>query len=227
MPTIGVYIVIFNELECVKRAIESVILQTYDDLDVWLLDDGSDAETRDFLDMFAETSPRFNVIHFGTTPEEKRQLCSYARNINTGVGRSNASYLSFLAGDDYYHPDRMDRMMTTLDHDEGIHVAYGSQERPNANGRFVAPLATEVIDYAFNRVDMSSVVMCRHVFEEAQGFPDAYEDWGDADGRFWQRVNALGYRFHPVDDPERYTDAKPYRDGSVQERWNKGMTPWE
>lgn len=225
MSRVAVLIVIYNAPDYVEKALASVRDQSYRDLEVWLLDDGSTDPGIEPICLEAlEQNWRYHNFH--TTDNDRRQRVTYASNINWGVEQTDAEYITFLAGDDTYYPDRIERMMAKIA--EGPHdIVYGSQDRPNANGRFVAPLAVNVLTDAFNQVDMSSVLMTKEAFVKAGGFPTDYDSWGDADGRFWRRCTGAGYVFVPVDDPERYTDSKWYRDGSVQERWNQGLSPWQ
>ena len=199
--------------------------QTFTDLEVMLLDDGStDPAVGAICGAAAARDDRVEWVRFPTTNEDRKKRCTYASNINWGAAHTTGEYITFLAGDDYYHLDRCERMVAKLK--EGNDVVYGSQERPNANGRFVPPLATEVLKNAFNKVDMASMMQTRESFEKVGGFGDDYEFWGDADAHYWLRLAEAGYLFVPIDDPERYSDAKVYRDDSVQDRWNKGKTPW-
>ena len=222
---VSVLVVVFNAPECVPRAIDSVLAQSYRNLEILLLDDNStDPGIAPLLAQYQERDKRVTCVRFATTDEDRRELCTYAANINWGAEHSTGSVLTFLAGDDYYAPDRIERMLAKLA--EGHDVVYGSQDRPNANGRFIAPLATDVLTRARNRVDMSSVALTREAFYAAGGFDASFETWGDSDAAFWDRLNDAGFVFVPVDDPERFTDYKPYRDGSVQDRWNRGLEPW-
>jgi hypothetical protein len=50
--------------------------------------------------------------------------------------------------------------------------------------------------------------------------------WREADAHFWNRLTDAGYVFVPVDDPERPTDCKRYRDGGIDARVIRGETPW-
>ena len=221
---ISVLVVIYDAADYIQTAIDSVLNQTYTDLEILLLDDGSTDPRVGPICQAAEADDRVEWVRFGTTNVDRQQRVTYASNINWGAKNSSGEYLTFLAGDDYYHLDRCERMVAKLA--EGHDCVYGSQERPNANGRFVPAPATHAVANLANVADMSSVMVRRRVFESACGFDTAYQNWGDADAHFFQRVADCGFVFEPVDGPDRPTDGHPYRDGSIQERWNKGLEPW-
>lgn len=224
MSLVSVFIAIYNEHELVEKAIESVLTQSYRDLEVFLLDDGSEDPGISLLLNWSAADPRMIPIRFPTTEADRRASVRYATTINWAAERARGEFFTFLAGDDFYYPDRIERMVERLN--EGHDIVYGSQARPNANGRFVPPLALDVLTDAFHRVDMSSVMMRRQAFEAVGGFNTDPSLWRDGDSHFWRKLTDAGYVFVPVDDPYRYTDAKIYRDDSVDARMSRGETPW-
>jgi len=79
------------------KCLESISAQTYRNLEIILVDDGSTDGSGKVCDDFAATDPRVRVIH-----QENRGVAS-ARN--RGVAESTGAYLMFPDGDDYFHKD--------------------------------------------------------------------------------------------------------------------------
>lgn len=92
-PLISVIIPVYQVEPYVAYCIESVINQTYRNLEIILVDDGSVDKSGEICDLYAERDERIRVIHQGN-----RGL-SEARN--KGIEVSRGEYLSFIDGDDW------------------------------------------------------------------------------------------------------------------------------
>ena len=92
---VSVIIPIYNVRGYLSRCIESVLSQTYSNLEIWLVDDGSTDGCDIICDDYAARDNRINVIH-----KENGGL-SDARNAALEVFKGN--YLMFVDSDDFIH----------------------------------------------------------------------------------------------------------------------------
>lgn len=83
--------------DLLHRSIRSVINQTYRNLDIILVDDGSPDYSPRILDEYANMDPRVRVIH------QENSGLSVVRNV--GVNASIGEWVSFVDGDDYIEPN--------------------------------------------------------------------------------------------------------------------------
>lgn len=90
----SVVIPVYNVERYLEQCIESVIYQTYKDIEIILVDDGSPDNCPVICDKYASTDKRVSVIH-----KENGGLSS-ARN--AGLLAANGEYVIFLDSDDYY-----------------------------------------------------------------------------------------------------------------------------
>ena len=90
---ITVVIPIYNVEKYLKKCIESIIGQTYKDLEIILVDDGSPDNSGKICDEYANIDKRINVIH-----KENGGL-SDARNY--GIMNAHGKYIVFIDSDDY------------------------------------------------------------------------------------------------------------------------------
>lgn len=90
---ISVIIPVYNVEEYLCECIDSVINQTYKNLEIILVDDGSTDSSGKICDEYKENDSRVSVIH------QKNGGLSVARN--TGLSKSNGVYIYFLDSDDY------------------------------------------------------------------------------------------------------------------------------
>jgi len=95
-PLISVLIPLYNAMPYFTSAIESVIAQTYDNLEIIILDDGSKDDSAAEADKFAAKDDRIRVIH-----QENHGVC-YARN--RLVEAAKGEYIIFADNDDIMHP---------------------------------------------------------------------------------------------------------------------------
>ena len=99
---ISVIIPVYNVLPYLREALDSVINQTYRNLEIIIVDDGSVDGSGELCDNY-KTDPRVKVIH------QKNKGLSGARN--TGLDLMTGEYTSFLDPDDAFHPDMIRSLM--------------------------------------------------------------------------------------------------------------------
>ncbi len=92
-PLISVIVPVYNVEEYLTQCIESIINQTYTNLEIILVDDGSTDQSGKICDEYAIKDDRIQVIH-----KENRGVGS-ARNV--GLDTSKGEYVSFVDSDDY------------------------------------------------------------------------------------------------------------------------------
>ncbi len=90
---ISVIVPVYNIKKYLKKCVDSIINQTYDNLEIILVDDGSTDGSGTLCDQMAELDERIIVIH------KKNGGLSDARN--AGIEKSTGEVLSFIDGDDY------------------------------------------------------------------------------------------------------------------------------
>jgi len=220
---ITVLLVSYNQGWRLKRAIASVHEQTYEDWELLILDDGStNPDTLHALDACG-----MPVKYFHPTMEDRAASVRYATLLNEGAKLTTGDYVSFLSSDDYFMPDRLERMVAKIE--DGHDVVYGPQlmvdEDDHEMGVRPAP---GVLDDAWHRVDLNSVMLTRAAFDAVGGFTDrpaTPELWRQADAEMWRKLTNAGYRFVPVDGDEP-TDCKAYLDSGVDARVIAGLNPW-
>ena len=94
---VSVVVPVYEVEPYLERCIRSIIGQTYDNLEIILVDDGSPDQCGAICDRFAQDDPRIKVYH------KENGGTSDARNY--GVERASGKYISFIDADDYLSPD--------------------------------------------------------------------------------------------------------------------------
>lgn len=106
--TISVIVPIYNVGgRVLRRCIDSVLNQTWQNLEIILVDDGSTDSSPQICDEYAKVEKRICVIH------QENKGVSAARNI--GVRLAKGEYISFVDADDYLHPKYFEILINGLD----------------------------------------------------------------------------------------------------------------
>lgn len=105
-PLISVIVPVYNVEKYIARCVESIACQTYPNLEIILVDDGSPDGSGKICDDFAERDDRIKVIH------KRNGGLSSARN--AGIDASNGQLIAFVDGDDYVAPEMYETLYGIL-----------------------------------------------------------------------------------------------------------------
>lgn len=100
---ISVVMPVLNEERLVGRAVRSILDQTYRDLELIVVDNGSLDRTRDVLAGLAAQDARIHVL------EEPRKGCAHARN--RGIAHASHPWIAVQDADDVSHPQRLGKLL--------------------------------------------------------------------------------------------------------------------
>lgn len=103
---ISIIIPVYNVEPYLCQCLDSVIGQTYENLEILIIDDGSTDGSGKICDKYAERDERIRVFH-----TENRGL-SAARNM--GLDESNGKYIAFIDSDDWFELDAIERSVEAV-----------------------------------------------------------------------------------------------------------------
>ena len=198
-PTIGVVITCYNYGRYLGDCLASVLGQTWQDIDVVVVNDGSTDDTarvvREWL-----SDPRLHYV--------EQANAGQARAKNAGIARTRGDLVAFVDADDSWDREKLARQVPLFD-DRRIGVVYGrarfvdSDGRDNGfelRGRYVQPQRGDVTEHLLfdNFIPFSSSVVRRECLTRVGGFDEALAmaiDWD-----LWLRLS-VQVRFDYVDAP--------------------------
>ncbi len=105
-PKVSVIISVYNVKTYVAEALDSVINQTYKNLEIIVVDDGSNDGSENICDEYAKKDERIKLIH-----QENRGL-SAARN--TGLNNMTGEYVAFLDSDDAFLSETIEKSLDAM-----------------------------------------------------------------------------------------------------------------
>ena len=100
---ISVIVPAYNVAEWLPRCLDSIIAQTYRNLEILVIDDGSTDETPGLVDKYAGADSRIIAIH------QKNQ--GLARTRDRGIREAKGAYIGFVDGDDEITPEMYEKLL--------------------------------------------------------------------------------------------------------------------
>ena len=100
---LSVIIPVYNAQQDLRRCLDSIAAQTFRDMEVILVDDGSTDGSGDVCEEYAQKDARFGVIH--------KQNAGMGAAYNTGLKAARGRYVGFAETDDWVEPDMFEKLM--------------------------------------------------------------------------------------------------------------------
>ncbi len=181
MKKVSVIIPTYNREKTIMRAVQSVLNQTYTNLEVLIIDDGSTDGTADIIKSIQDDRVQYIVL-------EKNGGASNARN--EGVKRATGEWIAFQDSDDGWRPDKLEKQMSYAEAHPEFAMVYGMfMAHLEQGGEFEAPYKPwpEVMEGDLlqtllmrNVIGAPVMLMHREAFLATEGFDTTYkalEDW--------------------------------------------------
>ncbi len=179
IPLVSVIVPVYKVEPYLRRCIDSILCQTYRNLEIILVDDGSPDNCGAICDEYALKDTRIKVIHKVNTG------VSAARN--TGLDNAKGKYVGFVDSDDHIVPEMYERMTMAIESNDAdiVFCSYFSEVSPvNVKSDYSVELSLPTEEYQKRmRYGMSSVEVWSRLFRrtlfEAIRFPEGrrYEDF--------------------------------------------------
>jgi glycosyltransferase involved in cell wall biosynthesis len=182
---VSVTMPVHNGERFVGEAIESILGQTYRDLELVVVDDGSTDATPEILSRYAAADERL-VVH-------AQENAGYVAALNTAAALAQGELLARLDADDTAEPGRIARQVAVLDAHPDVAVVGGSLLVVDAGGRpfYLARYpanAAEVRAALAERTPLAhpTVLLRRAVFDAVGGYREGFPHAEDYD--HWLRI---------------------------------------
>lgn len=188
MSAVSVVIPCYNDGVYLKDAIASVRQQTYPDLEIIVVDDGStDTFTRQVFEELKKEGVK--VLH------KKNGHLSSARNY--GIAAASGEIIVTLDADDIFKPTFIEKGVHILNNAPGVGVVTCYVRSFGLKSGLWRPLGGDIHNLLFRQECCASAMFRRSCWKDAGGYDEAmkhgYEDW-----EFWIRVTAAGWRISVI-----------------------------
>ncbi len=199
-PLVTVIIPTHNREKLIKRAINSVLNQTYQNLEILVIDDASTDNTRQVVEKYEDK--RINFIQLA---ENKGQCIAR----NNALRHAHGSYIAFLDSDDEWLPQKTEKQVKLFQETEypdlaAVYCGFIEKDeilntsvtinRDNLRGNIYKNLLS-----GFCPSTTTMFMVKTNVLKEVDGFDEDIKTFVDLD--LWLRISRKGYTFDYVDEP--------------------------
>jgi glycosyltransferase involved in cell wall biosynthesis len=181
-PAVSVLLPVYNDRAFVQEAVESILAQTFGDLELLIVDDASDDGSTDYL--MSLRDPRVSVFR-------NDENLGITRTLNRGLGHAKGEYVARMDADDVSVPHRLEVQVKCLEENLDIGIVGSSRILIDEQGAFVAAALATPDDLATrwkcllgNPFAHSTVVLRRRVldahslrYDESFETAEDYELW--------------------------------------------------
>jgi len=190
MVTVSVLMPVFNAEKYLCAAVESILAQTFRDLELIILDDGSTDATLRMLREFQKGDPRIRVI--------SRENQGVVKTTNQLIGLAQGEYVALMDSDDIALPERLALQVAFLRKNPEVVCVGGSFELIDAEGRYLTLLRQPETDRDIQRLNLVGhnsvhnpcVMIRREPLVRLGGFDPGFHPTADLD--LWLRIGEVG-----------------------------------
>lgn len=152
MAKVSVIVPIYNVEKYIKRTVDSLINQSFKDIEIVLINDGSTDNSVDIINSYCDD--RIKIY------SQSNQGGSVARNL--GIEKSTSDFLMFLDADDYYYPDCIEKAYNKIINDNVDICIYGSKfvDDDGNNIKSVVPKSGIIDDLRNNKSILLNIENC-------------------------------------------------------------------
>lgn len=132
IPKVSIIVPVYNTQDYLEQALDSLLSQSFSELEIVCVDDGSTDNSPSILDKYADANNNFIVIH------KKNEGAAKARKI--GVSAASADVIGFLDSDDWIEPDMIKELYEKMRLD-GVDMISSGNIRNEAGDVFADGIA--------------------------------------------------------------------------------------
>lgn len=158
-PLVSVVIPVYNAARFLKQAIDSVLVQTYRNIELILVDDCSTDDSMQIMRAYSNKDVRIRLFSNQTNQ-------GVAKTRNTGIQAANGEYIALLDSDDVWEKTKLESQIQLLMH-EDADIAYCSLDFIDENGNVIKKPFIVPCDTNYNKMLVKCVFTCSTILAKA------------------------------------------------------------
>ena len=192
---LSVIVPVYNVAPYLRQCLDSIVGQTYENLEILLIDDGSTDESGAICDEYGKKDERIHVVH------QENQGASGARN--TGTALAAGDYIAFVDSDDWLDIRMYETLMEVVEthgldmarcaaySSDGVHETVLAPQKGNAQKTFTQPeIFTRYFDEFLCKI-VWNAVYARHLIEGVISPERCQAEDNYVSGRYLYRSRAM------------------------------------
>jgi tetratricopeptide (TPR) repeat protein len=195
LPRVSVIIPTYNRSRLLRAAVESALTQTYPNIEIIVVDDGSTDNTATEMAQYAARITYLRQANRGVAAAR-----------NTGIQAATGDYLTCLDDDDLILPTKIERQVQVMASRPGVGLVHCRFFYANEDGHYQYKVGSLPEGEVLGRLVCSNFVWAgapmihRHCLDRVGLFDDQMPSI-TADWDMWLRIAQAGYRFACVQEP--------------------------
>lgn len=180
----------------IRDSVESILSQTYDNLEFVIIDDGSTDNTLNIIESYKDD--RIKLY--------KRESLGLIEQLNFGIKESSGNFIARMDADDIVNPDKLKLQIDFLKQNMGIQLVGTNfefiDEKGNSLMQKTLPEKHEDIEFMMPFIDSvlhSSILTYKNILVESGGYDKEYTS--AEDDELFLRLLSRGYRMHNIQLP--------------------------
>jgi len=191
VPKVSVYIPAYNAALYIKEAVDSALNQSYSDLEICIVDDGSTDNTLQILMDNYQENPKVSWI--------RQKHGGIGKASNLAVRMCKGMYIGQLDADDFLEPDAVATMVDYLDNHD-VACVYGRYTKIDNEGKVIEE-SPKTPAFSREKIMQSMIVSAFRMFRKrdwmrSEGFDESLSSAVDYD--MFMKLSEIGH-IHPID----------------------------
>lgn len=199
MPKVSVILSVFNGERYLATALDSILSQTFHDLELIVNDDASTDGSSRILQDYAERDQRVVLVANGTN-------LGLTRSLNKMIGITKGEFIARMDADDISHPRRLEKQVAVLNQGPEIDVVFTDALLMDEHGQAVC---ARWRPQTIRQIVELMPIHCYIPHPSTMIRRSVFSRWGLYDERFrigqdwdlWMRLIRRGARFHCIPEP--------------------------
>jgi len=193
-PLVSVIMSVYNDEKYVSQAIESILLQSFDNFEFLIIDDSSDDGSYEIIKSFSNENPK---IKFFRNNERK----GLTRNLNSLLKLTSGKYIARMDSDDLSDLNRFKYQIDFLKKTD-FDLVFTQAKIISPEGNYICDYYSPPLNYKIKKINyfnyfIHPTVMFKREIIKKKNFYDekylGYEDW-----ELWVRLLKQGYRMGEI-----------------------------
>ncbi|MGZ4925270.1 MAG: glycosyltransferase family 2 protein, partial [Halobacteriota archaeon] len=114
VPTVSIFMKSYNHAPFIGHAIESVVQQDFDDLELIIIDDASTDGSRQIIERYQSRDERIRTIFH-------ERNCGISRTVNDGIDAARGTFIAQIDSDDVWREDKLRKQLAVVrEHDDAL-----------------------------------------------------------------------------------------------------------
>ena len=128
-PAVSVIVPAYNAAATILETLRSVSAQTFERIEIIVVEDGSTDDTAEIVERYARTEPRLRLI--------RQANAGVAAARNVAIEQAAARYIAPIDADDLWHPTRLEKHLAALEQNSNAGFVYSPFRTLDAYGRVI------------------------------------------------------------------------------------------